>query len=52
MLKNGNFQWQEAGKLAFAKLKEVMMSPILKVPNFEQDFVLECDASEVGAILM
>lgn len=55
MLKKGLFSWNEAGKNAFERLKQAMMKPpILRMPNFEQDFVLECDVSGmgVGAVLM
>lgn len=49
------FQWIPAGIEAFAKLKEAMMStPVLALPNFETQFKVHTDASDVGigAILM
>lgn len=48
MLKKGGFSWHESGKQPFEKLKQVMINPpVLRMPNFGQDFVLECDASGV-----
>lgn len=55
MLWKGRFKWMEESKLAFKQLKNALISPpVLAMPNFGEDFVLECDASKVGigAVLM
>lgn len=55
MLWKNSFSWNNAAKEAFQLLKIVVtQAPVLALPNFEQPFVIECDASGVGirAILM
>lgn len=55
MLKKGEFKWMEESKDAFERLKEVLVTPpILTMPNFDEDLVLECDALKEGirAVLM
>lgn len=55
MLKKGDFLWTEESRRAFAKLKRAMLSPlVLKMPDFNKTFVLECDACQggIGAVLM
>jgi hypothetical protein len=49
LTKKDAFGWNEAAKLAFEKLKESLTSaPVLALPNFNQEFTIECDASGVG----
>nr|GEX34495.1 hypothetical protein [Tanacetum cinerariifolium] len=48
------FKWNPSAELAYHKLKEAMIkSPVLSLPNFEQEFVVETDASGkgIGAVL-
>lgn len=55
LTRKGAFRWTEEAQQVFEKLKEVMSScPVLSLPDFDQPFVLECDASSdgIGAVLM
>jgi hypothetical protein len=49
MLKKDNFTWTPTATIAFETLKHTMVQvPILALPKFSKEFVLECDASGVG----
>ena len=49
MLKKNNFTWTVVAKGAFENLKQVMIrAPIVALPDFSKEFVMECDASGVG----
>ncbi len=49
MLKKNSFVWSLAVEKAFEALKEVMTkAPVLALPNFDKQFIVECDASRVG----
>lgn len=55
MLCHNSFHWTPAALEAFAALKNAMTTaPVLRLPDFSIDFVVETDASNVGigAILM
>jgi len=55
MLKKNAFVWTTVAKEAFQSLKTtVTQAPVLALPNFSQQFVIECDASGlgIGAVLM
>lgn len=49
MLKKDGFAWTVEAEQAFRNLKSALIStPVLALPNFSEEFVLECDASGVG----
>ena len=49
LLKNGQFRWTEETEDAFKALKQAMTSTsTLTMPNFNEPFVIESDASGVG----
>ena len=55
LLRREAFLWGPKAELAFAKLKEAMThAPVLRLPDFTRDFVIETDASNygIGVVLM
>ena len=49
LTKKGAFRWTKDSHRAFDKLKEVMSTcMVLALLDFNQPFVLECDASGIG----
>ena len=55
LLRHDSFVWSDSVAFAFRALKDAMMaSPVLRLPDFSKEFIIETDASNVGigAILM
>jgi transposase InsO family protein len=49
MLKTGGFEWTAESTRAFEALKTALTTtPVLVLPNFSKEFMVECDASGVG----
>ncbi|GJW51736.1 retrotransposon-related protein [Tanacetum coccineum] len=49
LLKKNSFGWNVEAETAFKTLKEAMIStPVLSLPNFNKEFVVETDACDVG----
>jgi hypothetical protein len=49
LLKKNAFQWTLSATVAFNMLKMAMLTPpVLRLPDFNQTFVIECDASSLG----
>jgi hypothetical protein len=49
LLKRNAFHWNEQAHSAFESLKQALTAaPVLHLPDFEQCFQVECDASRSG----
>lgn len=54
MLKKDSFNWTKESEKTFQELKLAMTTtPVLTLPDFSKEFVVECDASgnAIGAVL-
>ena len=54
LLKKNSFNWSSTSQEAFEKLNQAMVqAPVLKLPNFNETFVIQTDASQdgIGAVL-
>ena len=54
LLKKGQFEWGDEAEVALLALKKAMSTtPTLAMPNFEEPFTIETDASGegIGAVL-
>jgi RNase H-like domain found in reverse transcriptase len=55
LLKKNGFHWNQKAEVAFLALKEAMCkAPVLAMPNFNEPFTIETDASDggMGAAMM
>jgi hypothetical protein len=49
LLRRDAFSWDEEAEAAFQALKGALTTrPVLQMPNFDELFMLDCDASGVG----
>jgi hypothetical protein len=49
LLRKDDFQWGTEAEAAFRALQQALTSaPVLQLPNFDQTFIVECDASGIG----
>src|SRR5262249_53264620 len=55
LLKKDGFKWNSEAQDSFDTLRRILTNaPVLRLPDFTKDFVIECDASRrgLGTILM
>ena len=55
LLKKGQFGWNDEAEATFIKLKKAMTStPTLAMPNFQETFTIDADASRdgIGTVLL
>ena len=49
LLKREAFRWSERAEEAFLQLKQALISaPLLQMPDFSKQFIVDCDASGTG----
>ncbi|KAK8940525.1 hypothetical protein KSP39_PZI010475 [Platanthera zijinensis] len=48
-MKQGDFKWSKSASFAFTRIKIFMTeAPVLRLPNFDKNFEVSCDASGAG----
>lgn len=55
LLRKDGFDWTDSATAALSNLKDALSSaPVLALPNFKKEFIMETDASStgIGAVLM
>jgi hypothetical protein len=55
LLRHDSFRWSQTTSSAFTALKQAMTAaPVLRLPDFSKEFIIETDASNmgIGAVLM
>lgn len=49
MLKTDSFKWTDESKETLIRMKQAMANPpVLSLPDFNKQFIIECDASRSG----
>lgn len=49
LLRKNPFQWDSVAETAFVQLQNALSTtPVLQLPNFDVEFIIECDASGMG----
>ena len=43
-----SFQLTDSAKISFEKLKDALSAPVLAQPNYDREFIIQCDASQIG----
>lgn len=53
LLRKNGFQWNAMALESFNALESALIfAPVLRLPNFDEQFIVECDASGGGIVAM